>query len=59
MQRKIIQLGKETFVISLPSLWTKHHKLKKGDELEVEEVGPKLVVYALQRERRADLTFIA
>ena len=39
MQRKIIQLGNDTFVVSLPSVWVKHHKLKKGDELEVEEVG--------------------
>lgn len=43
--RKIIQLGKETFVVSLPSAWTKHYKLKKGDELEVDEQGPRLVFY--------------
>ncbi len=42
--RKIIQLGRETFVVSLPSAWLKRHKLKKGDELAVEELGPKLVV---------------
>ena len=45
MQRKIIHLGTDTFVVSLPSVWVKHHKLKKGDNLEVEEAGPKLVVY--------------
>ncbi len=43
--RKIIQLGEETLVVSLPSAWTKHYKLKKGDELEVEEQGPRLVFY--------------
>ncbi len=43
--RKIIQLGEDTFVVSLPSVWAKHHKLKKGDELEVEEQGPRLVFY--------------
>ncbi len=43
-QRKIIQLGKDTLVISLPSSWTRNHKLKKGDELEVEEQGPRLVI---------------
>ncbi|MBI3036184.1 phosphate uptake regulator PhoU [Candidatus Woesearchaeota archaeon] len=42
--RKIIQLGKDTFVVSIPSAWTRHHKLKKGDELEVDEQGPKLVL---------------
>ncbi len=45
MLRKIIQLGSETFVVSLPSLWFKQHKLRKGDELEVEEAGPKLLIY--------------
>ena len=45
MKRRIIQLGNDTFVVSLPSVWVKHSKLKKGDELEVEEVGPKLVIF--------------
>lgn len=26
-------------------MWAKQHRLKKGDELEVEEAGPKLMVY--------------
>jgi phosphate uptake regulator len=42
--RKIVKLGKETFVVSLPSAWVRHYKLKKGDELDVQEEGPKLVV---------------
>ena len=45
MQRKIIKLGKETFVVSLPSMWVRQHKLKKGDELKVDEEGPRLAVY--------------
>lgn len=44
MLRKIIRLGSETFVVSLPSAWMRQHKLRKGDELEVEEAGPKLMV---------------
>ncbi|MBI2581395.1 phosphate uptake regulator PhoU [Candidatus Woesearchaeota archaeon] len=44
MLRKIIRLGKETYVVSLPSAWMKQHRLKKGDELEVEETGPKLLI---------------
>ncbi|MBI2550510.1 phosphate uptake regulator PhoU [Candidatus Woesearchaeota archaeon] len=43
--RKIIQLGEDTLVVSLPSAWARHHSLKKGDELEAEEQGPKLVLY--------------
>ena len=45
MLRKVIKLGDETLVVSLPSAWAKQHKLKKGDELEAEETGPKLVLY--------------
>lgn len=43
--RKIIRLGEETLVVSLPSAWARQHKLKKGDELEADEQGPKLVLY--------------
>lgn len=43
--RKIIQLGEDTLVVSLPSAWAKHHGLKKGDGLEVDEQGPRLVLY--------------
>lgn len=45
MLRKIIQLGKETLVVSLPSAWARQHGLKKGDELEAEEQGPRLILY--------------
>ena len=37
MQRRIIKLGKATFVTSLPSKWVKRFNLKQGDYLEVEE----------------------
>ncbi|MBI2175818.1 phosphate uptake regulator PhoU [Candidatus Woesearchaeota archaeon] len=42
--RKIIQLGEDTLVVSLPSAWARQHKLKKGDELEADEQGPRLVL---------------
>ncbi len=45
MLRKVIQLGDETLVVSLPSAWARQHKLRKGDELEAEEAGPKLILY--------------
>ncbi len=44
MQRKVIKLGNETYVISLPSIWVKHYNVRKGDELEVEEQGPRLIL---------------
>lgn len=45
MLRKVIQLGDGMLVVSLPSAWARQHGLKKGDELEAEEQGPRLVVY--------------
>ncbi len=45
MLRKVIQLGNETLVISLPNAWARQHRLKKGDELEAEEQGPRLALY--------------
>jgi phosphate uptake regulator len=44
LRRKVIRLGEETFVVSLPSAWTQYHNIKKGDELEIEQEGSKLVL---------------
>lgn len=52
LKRKIIRLGNETYVVSLPSAWAKHNKLKKGDELDVEEQGSKLVLSPVSSESK-------
>ncbi|MFP4112013.1 MAG: AbrB/MazE/SpoVT family DNA-binding domain-containing protein [Candidatus Woesearchaeota archaeon] len=44
MRRKIIQISVNTNVVSLPSEWCKNHGLKKGDEIELREEGPELVI---------------
>lgn len=44
MKRKVIQLAGKTLVISLPSKWVKEFEIKKGDELEVEKDGRKLII---------------
>lgn len=44
MERKVIRLGGKTFVISLPSKWTKKYGIKKGDTLFLEEKEKQLVV---------------
>lgn len=44
MKRKIIQLGKATYVASLPAKWMREHGLEKGDYLEVEEEKGDLVL---------------
>ena len=44
MKRKAIQLAKNTLVVSLPSSWVKRYGVKKGAELELEEIGAMLSV---------------
>ncbi len=44
MSRKIIQAGPSTLAVSLPMPWVKRFKLKKGQDIEVEEQGNSLKV---------------
>ena len=44
MKRKVIQLAKKTLVISLPTRWAKKYNIKKGDEIEAEEIKNKLII---------------
>jgi len=43
MKRKVIQLARKTFVVSLPSKWVKKYDVKKGDELEVKDNSSSIV----------------
>ena len=44
MKRKVIQIANSTQLISLPRKWSQKYGVKKGDELEVEENGNKIVI---------------
>ncbi len=44
MKRKVIQIADKTFVISLPTDWVKQWSIKKGEEVDVIEKGPRLIV---------------
>lgn len=44
MRRKIIQLAGKTLIVSLPSKWVKKHGIKKGEEIELEEEGRRLII---------------
>jgi phosphate uptake regulator len=44
MKRKVVLHGPATLSISLPTAWVKQWKIKKGDELEVNAGGSRLVV---------------
>ncbi len=48
MKRKIVQHGSSSLTITLPVKWAEKFKLKKGDELDVEELGPELIVSTKQ-----------
>lgn len=44
MRRKVIQIADSTQLISLPRKWCIANGIKKGDELNVNETGPQLVI---------------
>ena len=44
MKRKVIQIADSTQLVSLPRKWAIRYNIKKGDEVEVEEQGNKLLI---------------
>lgn len=44
MRRRVIQIADSTQLISLPRKWAQRYGIKKGDELDIEEKGNKVVV---------------
>jgi phosphate uptake regulator len=44
MKRKVIQIADSTQLVSLPRKWCLAHQVKKGDELQVDEEGNRLVI---------------
>lgn len=44
IKRSVIQIANSTQLISLPRKWSVKYGVKKGDELEIEENGSKLII---------------
>ena len=44
MKRKVIQIANSTQLVSLPRKWSQKYNIQKGDELDVEEQGDKIIV---------------
>ena len=44
IKRSVIQIANSTQLISLPRKWSQKYGVKKGDELEIEENGSKLII---------------
>ena len=55
IKRSVIQIANSTQLISLPRKWSQKYGVKKGDELEIEENGSKLLIGT---EKSADLKSI-
>ncbi|MBU0461639.1 MAG: hypothetical protein KJ574_03565 [Nanoarchaeota archaeon] len=51
MKRKIVQQGPATLMVSLPAKWVKQYGMKKGNDIDMTEEGPRLI---LQAEGRAE-----
>lgn len=58
MGRKIVQQGPTTLMVSLPIKWARKFNLEKGNELDLEEKGNKLVFSTKTkiREEKAEIT---
>jgi phosphate uptake regulator len=44
MKRKLIQHGISSLTVSLPRKWVKENNLKKGEEIEVEELDSQIII---------------
>lgn len=44
MRRKLIQHGASSLTVSLPRKWVKENNLKKGNEIEVDELESKIII---------------
>ena len=57
MQRKVIQQGPSTLMVSLPSKWIKENNIRKGDEINLDLLNNQLVIYShkAQEEKKATL----
>ncbi len=52
--RKLISFGKNSYVVSLPKVWVKQNKLKKGDLIYLEESGGNILLSKKEFEKKDD-----
>lgn len=56
MQRKTIQMAKNTLVVSLPAKWVKQFNISKGDPLELIEQGSILKILPVESHRKEEIS---
>ncbi|MEM4246724.1 MAG: AbrB/MazE/SpoVT family DNA-binding domain-containing protein [Candidatus Woesearchaeota archaeon] len=59
MRRKVIKLGKNSLLVSLPSRWAKQHGIKKGDEVEVSTNSSQVIITSKQAEKKNKIMVLA
>ncbi|PIO04775.1 hypothetical protein COT47_07560 [Candidatus Woesearchaeota archaeon CG08_land_8_20_14_0_20_43_7] len=52
MRRKVNRVGQSTLTVSLPSQWARKHKIKPGDEINVDEDGNALMLWLDGKNRK-------
>jgi len=50
--RRLISFGRSSYVISLPQLWIKKHKLEKGANIAIEELNEGLLIFPQELEKK-------
>jgi len=55
IKRSVIQIANSTQLISLPRKWSLKYNIQKGDELEVEEDGDKIIVGTEKTQESGDI----
>ncbi len=46
MKRKVIQIAGSTQLVSLPRQWAKAHNVQRGQEIDVQEDGNRVIISA-------------
>jgi phosphate uptake regulator len=57
MGRKVIQLGENSLLVSLPSKWAKQHGIRKGDEVDVTAMQNSVIISS-SKSAKKDRTLI-
>ena len=59
MKRKVVQQGPATLMISLPKDWVDENSVKKGQEMNIEPDGKRLIIspdFVKPIKKKADMT---
>lgn len=54
--RKLVKLGNNSFVVSLPLIWIKKNRLEKGDQIYIKNLGDSVVLKPFRRTTKEEQT---